>query len=526
MVYKHRSMHKQPRLNHPLWTQSVVTWAVVVSAGVLAPPHAQASGQPDLPTLKTWVQQEKQVLQTFLKYPLKTPVVVYRAAFPPPSDPRPDDPAHASRWNDSGQPWPDGCEVTVFNVGVTFDEPELRSILAHETYHCFQDEWIGSYTTWKAMPSWVMEGSARWVGEVLHPTKKQGFEANWEDYFQHPERSLFHRKFDAIGFFGHLQDVAGAGAVWERLRPMVVAAAKGGSSAAYLAALGNHKAPFVNSWASSYFREPAFGPAWDALGPGGMSPVAPLIKQWTFSNGSSADLTAAPYTVADARFNSLADVLTITATGSVRIATGKFDHMVTDSVSICTSRKTCTCPGDAAPDTDLVLVKDTTAASLPRIAVTGDVTGAGAHAEGQSLDDYCQSRHTYPINCGLLKPADFTQVGVRGAGPPHINPAYYCVYAGQSGATGGIELDVFVDPNPGEAAATYGRGRQELDQVAAAPANLPGIDQGEIFGRSGVPSSLIARRGTFTFVITIPGSDNAPEQLLRLGRLVLKRATR
>ncbi len=501
--------------------------ATMLATGLLASPQAQASGPPDLTTLNTWVQQEKQALQTLLKYPLKTPVVVYRAAFPPPSDPHPDDPGHASRWADgSGQPWPDGCEITVFNTGVVLVEQELRSVLAHETYHCFQDEWIGSYSTWKTMPRWVTEGSARWVGEFLHPTKTLGFQTNWEDYFQHPEKSLFTREFDAIGFFGHLQDVAGAGAVWERLRPMVVAAAQGGSPAAYLAALGNHKGPFVDSWASSYFREPAYGPAWDALGPGVMSPPAPLVKQWTLSNGSSADVKAAPYTVADARINSLADVLTITAAGSVRVATGTFDQMVTDSVSICTSKKGCVCPGDTEPDSDLVLVQDATAAGIPRVAVTGDVVGADAHAEGQSLDDYCKDRHTYPINCGLLKPADFTRVGVPGAGPPQINPAYYCVYAGKSGATGGIEFDVFVDPTPGEAAGTYAKGREELAQMAAAPANLQGVDQGEIFGGPGAPVSLIARRGTFTFVITIPGRDNATDQLLRLGRLVLKRAAR
>ncbi|MGD0120986.1 MAG: hypothetical protein ABSC46_00290 [Candidatus Limnocylindrales bacterium] len=53
--------------------------------------------------------------------------------------------------------------------------------------------------------------------------------------------------------------------------------------------------------------------------------------------------------------------------------------------------------------------------------------------------------------CGLLGPGDFAAVGVTGARTPTKNSDAptdaYCVYAGVSSATGGIEFDVFIgDP--------------------------------------------------------------------------------
>ena len=61
-----------------------------------------------------------------------------------------------------------------------------------------------------------------------------------------------------------------------------------------------------------------------------------------------------------------------------------------------------------------------------------------------------------------LTPADFQAAGVAGAGKPTANvqdagAGAYCVYAGKSSATGGIELDVFypAGANAGEVKATY-----------------------------------------------------------------------
>src|SRR3990172_2468754 len=62
------------------------------------------------------------------------------------------------------------------------------------------------------------------------------------------------------------------------------------------------------------------------------------------------------------------------------------------------------------------------------------------------------------IDCGLLAPADFAANGVDGAGTPTDNPdgtSHYCVYAGSSGATGGIEFDVFPHEDVASAEATY-----------------------------------------------------------------------
>ena len=61
--------------------------------------------------------------------------------------------------------------------------------------------------------------------------------------------------------------------------------------------------------------------------------------------------------------------------------------------------------------------------------------------------------------CELLRPEDFATAGVDGAGEPEATTdgtgSSYCVYAGESGATGGIELDVFPSADEASAKETF-----------------------------------------------------------------------
>ena len=56
-----------------------------------------------------------------------------------------------------------------------------------------------------------------------------------------------------------------------------------------------------------------------------------------------------------------------------------------------------------------------------------------------------------PDYCYLLTPADLTAAGVPGVGELNTNEydnSFYCVYAGDSAATGGIELDAYIIDDP------------------------------------------------------------------------------
>ncbi len=132
-----------------------------------------------------------------------------------------------------------------------------------------------------------------------------------------------------------------------------------------------------------------------------------------------------------------------------------------------------------------------------------------------------------------LTPSDFQSLGIRNASKPTANvqdsgASVYCVYAGKSGATGGIELDVFypAGATPGEIKATYetaiGEGSTVLKPIA-----MGGADEARWSDRavSGGPpfASIAVRRGSLVFIIAIPTSASAQSQLTKLVEMLLQR---
>ena len=129
-----------------------------------------------------------------------------------------------------------------------------------------------------------------------------------------------------------------------------------------------------------------------------------------------------------------------------------------------------------------------------------------------------------PDLCGLLTPADFQAAGVSGAKAPTRNGTgndAYCVYAGKSSATGGIEVDVFVAPDSNEAKATYTEARGAPGKAAS----LPGVDQAEMSQLPGPPmvTILTVRKGKLVFGIGVPATAKSQDAVLSLARLVLQR---
>ncbi len=159
----------------------------------------------------------------------------------------------------------------------------------------------------------------------------------------------------------------------------------------------------------------------------------------------------------------------------------------------------------------------TTAPVLPT-AVAGQPTG-GAVTDPDEL-------------CGLLGPGDFEAVGISGAGEPSVTSdgpgSAYCVYAGESGATGGIELDVFVDDDPAAAEDTFG---VILTETTADPVRLdiPGSD--EAVGWDGAAGSAddyaaaVVRAGKLVVTIAAPGGTGMAKKLGGLVGVVLGRAS-
>ncbi len=139
-----------------------------------------------------------------------------------------------------------------------------------------------------------------------------------------------------------------------------------------------------------------------------------------------------------------------------------------------------------------------------------------------------------PAMCGGLNVADFQGLGLSQAAPPTANvsdkgASAYCVYAGKSSATGGIELDVFypAGANSTEAKATLETAIGESGGSSSQAISVPGADEARWAPNavSGGPAfaTIVVRRSTLVFVLGIPSAKDAQSKLLKLAETVLKR---
>ncbi len=127
--------------------------------------------------------------------------------------------------------------------------------------------------------------------------------------------------------------------------------------------------------------------------------------------------------------------------------------------------------------------------------------------------------------CPWLTPADFTAAGIPGAGAPSDNPdgagSHYCVYAGKSGATGGIELDVFTHGTAEDAKTTYDTA---VSEVAYGSPVSGGAFDASSWADDGKVASLVVRKGTTVVVLAVPSKDGVQAALVGLATLALGRA--
>ena len=126
--------------------------------------------------------------------------------------------------------------------------------------------------------------------------------------------------------------------------------------------------------------------------------------------------------------------------------------------------------------------------------------------------------------CSVLTPADFAAAGIPGAGEPEVNAdefGAYCVYAGESGASGGIELDVFPHADTTAAHETYATALAEGPTGEVPPG--PAFDEAS-FAVAGDVLFLTARQGTTVVALAVPSDGATIEGLVTLARLAADRA--
>jgi len=138
--------------------------------------------------------------------------------------------------------------------------------------------------------------------------------------------------------------------------------------------------------------------------------------------------------------------------------------------------------------------------------------------------------------CGLLGQGDWAGVGVTDASTPTENnsppDSYFCVYRGKSSATGGLELDVFLSPTPGDAHDSLADAFSEFVTSTHGPVTIDGADEALLSlpssDGSTDPAIIAARHGTLSFLLGM-GSSYASAQrdadrLKQLAALILARS--
>jgi hypothetical protein len=135
----------------------------------------------------------------------------------------------------------------------------------------------------------------------------------------------------------------------------------------------------------------------------------------------------------------------------------------------------------------------------------------------------------------VLTPADFRTFGTIVESKPQVNVEQngenvYCVYRGKSGATGGVELDVFypAGANAADVKQTFKTVLGSDPGARYLPEGVPGADESVYSLSVPQPGSFpfaanAVRRGDLVFSISLPSSPLSKTELLQLSAIVLNR---
>jgi hypothetical protein len=331
-----------------------------------------------------------------------------------------------------------------------------------------------------------------WAGAQLAPGSKITKD-KWAPYLASTTKGLFGRTYDAIGFFGHLEDVGVD--VWHRILPMTTEASSAG---AFDVATGG-SATAIDDWPSGLAREPAFGPAWETGGPDIPAAQPPRTKG-NVANGTSAAASVGKAANAVVDLDLSADVVIVDATptarGHLRDAAGT-DQLVATLAgrTFCANPNGCACPeGSSGAGIQLAAI----APGKGVLAVTGGTATAKVTVQGKSLADFCKHPTTVDpcvvgtwIGTGVT--LDIPSAGITGSG----------------GAGAALKL------------AKNGAGSVDMNPSAPVIATIPGGLTTSIKLNGGATGFVSAKNGVMTTLATTSSSITFSVDVAGLGSTTL-----
>ncbi len=305
--------------------------------------------------------------------------------------------AYADTWpfNAEGG-WDSGqmvtCRIRVTAVGQAQSSEFLKLVVAHELFHCFEFDMVGS---WNLPADWITEGMADWAALSVDPVPWTVGGGNLNTYLFSPKTPLFERSYDAVGFWGHVEDVFPG--LFKRAASVLNA---GSNQASFSAALAGTDDAFLSSWGSSPFRaSTAGGPAWQMHSP--IEPPAfgalPLAYETIDPAilGGNGTVDAPPLTTAQYIVISPPDepVLHVVIQGHARLG---LEENYTDlkDVWFCTSPGDCFCPANTTGSVPPTLPLTSKAA----LGLSGDPDAPGTYGGLTSypLSQFCHPKQPQP----------------------------------------------------------------------------------------------------------------------------------
>jgi hypothetical protein len=322
--------------------------------------------------------------------------------------------------------WEKGCHITVWDQKFQdLDENDAAAVITHEMFHCFQQRAAQTPVAWSSVNPWIVEGEPTWAMSAVVPaaTSTNILEPKWTPYVFGPKKLYSDRSYDAIGVYGHLGDLAGPGAVWSQLLPVVLAGIGKNDKAAFDLLIQGHAVDYYTAWGSSYF-EVGGNTQWAMLSPGSPPTSGPAPDPVSVDAGTDANLTpVGPYQSGLFQLSGNADIVVVRLlTGYGRLHDSNFalDTAldVSGPLALCLRAGGCTCP-DGSPGASLSTKRATAPLS---VGINGGETTAQVGVAGRPLDQYCK------------KPQD--------------NTPFHPIPGGGGGAGGGPDSSHQPEPQP------------------------------------------------------------------------------
>lgn len=183
------------------------------------------------------------------------------------------------------------------------------------------------------------------------------------------------------------------------------------------------------------------------------------------------------------------------------------------------------CGGGAVPTKAPSPTAAVTATPASTTAITPSGTGPGSPtASGEGLHLVLAGKDL----CALLTVDDFTAAGVNGAATVsenNTNNEFYCVYAGRSSGTGGIEMDAFVYDDASDQDEGYDSllPVDDVHDVTAQVANAQEAEVGTVVSGGPRFAQIAVRSGNLSYGIGIPPTGDWQTQLVALANALMSK---